>query len=221
MVHGHSRRSYLRSDGTFVKATNVRTHCRTQSQGYSFTLDRFKKGSPKDWPHKMEVASSWTEEEKERVIEALDDIPDALLDKNISGIYRLKRSKDFPNPGSSSPGNVVLYDSAFDSSRNIGQIIAHELSHQNYGQLSDKEKQDYRLATGWHTELEPDGKIYWNGRKDGYVEEDGRFSREEDYANNVEYFLYNPDKLKKVTPSAYDWIKKHFGESFKLKGGKK
>jgi hypothetical protein len=70
-------------------------------------------------------------------------------------------------------------------------------------------------------ELGPDGKIYWAGRKDGYIEVDGKNSHEEDYANNLEHFLYDPDKLKKVTPSAYDWIKKRFGDSFKLKEEKK
>ena len=70
-------------------------------------------------------------------------------------------------------------------------------------------------------ELEPDGKIYWARRKESYIEDDGGSSHEEDYANNLEHFLYNPDKLKKVTPEAYAWIRKHFGESFKLKKGKK
>lgn len=70
-------------------------------------------------------------------------------------------------------------------------------------------------------ELENDRKAYWVGRESGYVEEDGKSSREEDFANNIEHFLYDSDKLKKITPSAYDWIKKHYGEQFKLKEIKK
>ena len=40
-------------------------------------------------------------------------------------------------------------------------------------------------------------------------------------ADNLEHFLYGPDKLKKVTPEAYVWIKKRFGENFILKERKK
>lgn len=57
--------------------------------------------------------------------------------------------------------------------------------------------------------------------RNGYTKSDGDFSPEEDYANNLEHFLYSPDRLKKVTPEAYLWLKKRFGEGFKLKERKK
>ena len=37
----------------------------------------------------------------------------------------------------------------------------------------------------------------------------------------VEFYLHKSDRLKEVTPKAYDWIKKHFGKEFKLKVFKK
>ena len=167
LVLGHHRKGYVRSDGTFVKATNVKTHCRSRSRGYEYAIDKFKDGTSLNWPHKGESPRSWSEEDKERVIEALEGLPENLFVDSLSGIYRFKRSKDFP------------------------------------------------------MELAPNGEIYWEGRKSGYIEEDGKLSHEEDYANNVEHFLYDPDNLKKVTLNAYDWIKKHFGGDFKLKGSKK
>ena len=51
---------------------------------------------------------------------------------------------------------------------------------------------------------------------DGFVEKDGTESPEEDFANNVEYFLFDRKTLIKKTPTAEDWIHRKFGDKFKL-----
>jgi hypothetical protein len=171
-VRGHNRSGYVRSNGTVVGPANVKSYCKLLTKAYEYSKERFKKGVPANWPHSTEKAGAWTEGEKERIIETLEELPDVLLSDKIAGIYRLKKSKDIPNPASSSDGVIVIYDSGFDTSRNLERIVAHELSHQNYRDLSNAEKQDYRRATGWHLKLESNGKIFWVGRKDGYIEED-------------------------------------------------
>lgn len=78
---------------------------------------------------------------------------------------------------------------------------------------------EHQLEThmsGWTVTLEG-RKIISTRRKTGFVEEDGKTSIQEDFANNIEYFLYNPDKLKSLTPSIYNWIKTKYGEKFKIK----
>lgn len=45
---------------------------------------------------------------------------------------------------------------------------------------------------------------YTERRKSGYIESDGMSSADEDYANNLEHFIYNSDNLKAITPSAYN-----------------
>lgn len=220
-VKSHQRKGYTKSDGTIVRSTNVKSHCKVKTKVDDYLEARIKNGKPTSWPHKKELSTDWTEEEKQLLRESLANLPDILLSKRIGGFYRSKKSKDYPNPASSSNGIIVLYDSAFDSSRNLGEIIAHELSHQNYLDLTETERQDYGRAMGWHFELHPNRKFYLEGRKSGYVEDDGILSPEEDYANNLEYFLYNADKLKKVTPEAYSWIRKKFGEGFQLKEKKR
>ena len=157
---------------------------------------------------------------KERVIEAFDNIPKELLSKKLSGIYRMKKSNFYPNPATSADVILALYDTAFDFSKSLERIIVHELAHQNFIDLSEKERQDYRLATRYLPKIESDQKIYWVPRKVGYVAEDGKNSTTEDYANNIEYYLFDSDKLKTETPKAYDWIRKHFGSDFGLKGKK-
>ena len=65
------------------------------------------------------------------------------------------------------------------------------------------------------------GKRVFVPRMDGYVEEDGTEGPNEDFSNNIEYFLFNPKNLHERTPKVYDWIRKRYGEEFKLRGLKK
>ncbi len=221
LVKGHHRRGYVRSDGMYVRATNVVAHCKSLTKAAEYLQNLFKNGVPSDWPHKMEKPVRWTEEEKERLVEALEELPEVLFSKKLKGVYRLQKSKDHPNPATSADGIIVLYDTSFDSPFGLGRILAHELLHQSFKDMPKKDQQDYHLATGWHLKLMPNRMIYWNGRQTGYVQDDGKNSFEEDYANNLEYYLYDSDKLKKVTPSAYQWIKRRFGQNFQLKRRKK
>ena len=61
-------------------------------------------------------------------------------------------------------------------------------------------------------------KNSWISRKDGFIKDDGRISPEEDFANNFESYLFYPEKLKSVTPTAFDWIKESF-EKISLQKG--
>jgi hypothetical protein len=216
-VRSHTRKSYLRSDGTNVRQAFVKSYCKDLTASVLFIKSRVKSGIPSGWPHKKETSRPWTEEEIQRLMIAVEDFPESLLSETVAGIYRLKKSIFFPNPATSADGIIVVYDTAFEHSRNLGQIILHEVAHQNYKDLSEKLRQDYRRATGWTVALEPDGTYYWVGRKEGYVEEDGKNSHEEDYANNLQHFYFDSDTLKKVTPTAYEWFLKKFGQDFKQK----
>ena len=215
LVREHPRSGYLRSDGTWVRSTNVDSYCKVRTKAYEYSKNIFKRDRPEEWPHKNEQGSTWTEEQKDRAVDALEEHPDLLLSPKIKGIYRLKNSKDPNNPASSSEGVVVLYDSAFTDTRGLERILVHELAHQNYRELDSESLQDYRLAAGWKRKL-VDRLFYWVPRDGGYVEEDGQSSIDEDYANNIEFYLYDSAKLKNMTPKVHDWIKKHFGDSFKL-----
>jgi hypothetical protein len=83
--------------------------------------------------------------------------------------------------------------------------------------LSKSEIKDYSRATGWVPTLH--GRtVVWTGRKTGYVEKDGEYSPTEDFANNIEYYLFEPETLRAKTPTAYEWIKKTYGDKLKLKG---
>ena len=109
-VKKHHRNGYIKSDGTFVRPTEVKSHCKLLTKVTEYSEVRFKNGIPSDWPHRKELSKSWTEEEKQRLREALNGIPDILLSNKIEGFYRLEKSKDYPNPASSADGIIVLYE---------------------------------------------------------------------------------------------------------------
>lgn len=73
-VKAHSRSGYVRYDGTVVRPTFVKAYCKDYSAAYLFVKDLFK-DTPIDWPLK-EDSKVWTEAEKQRVIEALEVVPE-------------------------------------------------------------------------------------------------------------------------------------------------
>ncbi len=176
---------------------------------------------PKRWPHHKEKQKIWTDEEKERVLEALGELPEALLGKYPIDIYRMEKSATSDgNPSTSADGIIVLYDSAFDQSHNLAEVLAHKLAHENYRHLSPEDIKSYAEENGWNNPKDIGGSDIWIPTRTNYVEPDGRDSPWEDYANNVEYILFHPEKLRAKTPSAYDRIKHHFGDNFKIRGRK-
>jgi hypothetical protein len=47
---------------------------------------------------------------------------------------------------------------------------------------------------------------------------DAKIGPEEDFAVNVDSYLFQREKLKKTVPNAYAWIKNHFGDKFVVSG---
>lgn len=183
----------------------------TCSEASEFWKGKFKDGAPIGWPHKSEVKKVWSENKSQEVLRALSTIPNALWQNSIKEIYLMEKSKDFPNPASHSKGIIVLYDTAF-SSKLLSRILVHELAHEVFDNLSNKQRDDYKSVTNWFE----DGKNRVR-RSTGFVKEDGKLSVEEDFANNLEFYLFQPQRLKSVTPHAYNWINRHFGDKFNLR----
>ena len=220
VVHQHPRRAYIRADGRHFSATTVHTHCADNPLGYSIWSSRVKEGSPSNWPRAEEKAIQWSVEERERTYEALSYLPELFRDKaKIDGLYRMQRSMDFPNPATSDRMNhIVLYDTAFDESRNLSQILAHEFAHQAYYGFSPTDRTSYEMIAGWFnygTPQHPD----WRCVRGKFYKPGNETNQEEDFANNTEYFLFHPNEAQREMPSVYNWFKRHFGASFKIGKG--
>jgi hypothetical protein len=220
LVRAHFRRAYQRADGTFVSAATVESHCRDRSRIFEVWISKFTSDLPAGWPSK-ERAVSWTEEEKLRIIDALETLPDLLTSQSVRAVVRVRRSVEPHNPASiSDGGNLAIYDTAFAKDLRLARVLAHELSHRLFQSSEDTLQYSYRKATGWRLQ-EENRVLYRTRRKSGFVESDGANSPEEDFANNVEYFLFDQEKLKAVLPAAEVWLQSTFGDKLKLKGSGK
>lgn len=215
-VKAHNRRGYYRANGTFVKATSISSHCRSSRLSDKYWKNKFEVRRPADWPYDQEKSKDWTVEEVERVLDAICELPEELWKKSDYKIYRMEKSKDGHNPATSSTNILVLYDSAFNKGKTLSRILAHEFAHEIYGNLDVSDAKGYRLTTNWF-EVNKNGRRILISRKDGFVTDDGRVSPEEDFANNIEFFLFNQSNLRSKTPHAYRWIVDHFGDKFKLR----
>lgn len=168
-------------------------------------------GRPPSWPNIGERSKNWTTDEKERVLESLSVIPKQLWVPTVRNISRMDKSKDFPNPASNIPGIIILYDEAFKES--LVRYLAHELAHQLYDNFSKSEQREYQIPMNWF----PGFGNKWIHREEKYfVTDDSVLGPQEDFANNLEFFLFDFKKLKGVTEGAVRWIKDKYGDSFKL-----
>jgi hypothetical protein len=224
-VNRYYRKAYIRTDGTPVSATNVNAHCQLNPTSYNQWKNRLKSILSERWKLKKEKPRKWTIEERERVLEALASLPPELLMDSVKTIFRLEKSSLYDqNPAAGEAGEIALYESAFASKQNLTRILAHEFAHEVYRQLSNANKDEYRIAADWLLVKNPraDGgyQLVPNRDNDQYVEEDGLESLSEDFSNNIEYFLFDPETLQKKTPKAYQWIKKHFNDNFKVVKGR-
>ncbi len=221
-VRAHTQRAYVRGDGTPVSGSFHKAGCQKNPASYAVWNDRLKKGLPPKWEFKKEKSKNWTDDEKEKVLAALSDLPPILVNEIVSGIYRLKTSEKLQeNPGANFQNQIALYDAAFDKNQNVARILGHEFIHLLYQNLTFSEKFDYAKTAEWT------GNV-WNSLRDtdltlernGVVESDSKNSPEEDFANNVEYFLFNSKSLKEKSPKVHDWISKKFGDKLKLRSVK-
>ncbi len=212
-VRAHHRRAYIRADGTHVKATNVRAHCRKNQRGYEFWNPKLKPGFPQGWLRQDEKSKPWTEEEKERVLEALESIPEYLW-KKIEGIYRMgKDSSGSGNPGASENEKIALYDSAFSNKYTLAHVLAHEMAHEVYRKMDKGEVADYAAAAEWEPNQVFGGTFYRRLRdKKKFVRKNGWGGIHEDFSDNIEFYIFNPQKLKETAPKVYEWIKKNNGD---------
>jgi hypothetical protein len=179
-----------------------------------FGLKKIKDGRPNGWPSPLEKTVSWARADKEALLLALAQIPNELKNDKIQGIFRMQKSDNAGNPGSYSEGNIVLYDRAFNSNYSLARVIAHEPAHGIYENSSDKWKNGYRDALGW--KLNRYTQAYQPPKNRKFVKPEGQDSPNEDFAINVDFYLFDPSQLKATTPRAFEWIEKHFSKKFKL-----
>lgn len=192
----------------------------TPSKAYKFWASKFKSGRPEDWPFLEERTIDWQSKDIADVLHALEKIPIQLWDSDLNGIYRMNKSKNHPNPGADRDGDIVLYDPAFQNERYTERILAHELAHEKFKSFTNYQRIEYAHSTGWKIIKTKTGEEVFKAPQCCFVKPGLKNSIDEDFATNIEYFLYQPDALKKINPTVYRWIEQHFDPSFKPRGTK-
>jgi len=151
----------------------VSAHCRKNQNGYKFWQPKIRPQRPPNWPIEDQKAKAWDPGEREAVLDALAEIPPELWLESLRGIYRMRRSKGLTNQASSGGGHIVLYDSAFSKNEDLRRVLVHELAHEKFRTLSELDRTNYVLETGW--KIDQNGKIF-SPRACCYVQYDGKKS---------------------------------------------
>lgn len=196
---------------TFMCNLKCEKYCNKKCEIDSFWKKKIKDGRPTDWNMKSEKSKSWTKEEKEQLEQLLSTLPEQFKSLPLDGIYKMEKSVQIVNPGTMQDNAVVLYDAAFsDSPFNLENVIVHELAHVLYASMSKIDYKEYEKVMGWDDKLA-------SVRSGPFINSKAKDNPDEDFANNVENFLLNNEKLKNKVPTAYNWIVKKFSKDFKMK----
>ena len=199
-VRAHSVSSYTRSDGTYVSAYSRAESCRNLDENYEFrdSINPIPKGV------KTKIGP-WSKQEKALIEKLLAQLPGWLGRYKLQDILRGNIAKsNEENPATVLPGlkSIVLYDEFFKR-KNQKEILIHELAHIAVMECDLDDLESFYIASGWVTTNDkrsiPPAKVLLPDSKD---------SKSEDFANHVEVYYSNPNRLKAFNPKSYRILQK-------------
>lgn len=155
-------------------------------------------------------------DELQTIKNILSRMPRNFTPQNLKAIVRASVGVDVTSSSlaSSSDEYLILFPKAFLRPSELPRGVAHELSHFLIENEWRGLFQKYKQASGWNS-IKAGGKY----RDGDFVDFDGKFSPEEDLANNVEFYLFEPGTLKSKSPKLFDWIKTTLGATLQLEKG--
>lgn len=218
-VDAYHRNAYIRYDGVHVSATEVSAHCRRNPRGYDQWNQRLSNHRPKIWGYTKEKSKQWSTEDIQRVYTALSILPDQLLQLTDVKVHRMISSKFSENPATTNPPlkDVTLYDLAFVYKESLAQVLSHELSHILFENMAIDDKRNFAEKAGWSSKSILGKEHYLLNKNKINIKEDSRDSLEEDFANHIELYLFQPSVVKAKSNDAFIWIQNKYGKNFKIK----
>lgn len=207
-VKSHQVSKHQRND-SMVSAHPRQEHCREKWKNADKIISAFNDQKPNKWSHEEDF-KAWKKNEIEEILKIYENIPSSLQPNSVS-IHRAKKSVVKENPASTDiiTKSMVLYDIFFQS-KEKKSIVEHELSHLAYENLSYSDIIEYSNLSGWTLKSER-GKIF-DIPPEKVIKEDSKISREEDFANRLELYLSQPEKLKSYNPESYEFFRKRFSK---------
>ena len=203
-VRGHDRKAHHR-DGHYVQATKVSSYCKHYRNDGPLKL-KFRQRMPQGWSQKKEKFKKCSRKKQNKIAKALSELPPILTNVGHLKIHCAVRSVYPKNPATVAPEAkiIVLYDSVL--AKNMKRIIAHELAHILYDRLSDEEKEELYKVSLWE-----DDKKKFSPKRKKFSELDGANDPDEDFANNIEHYLFENKNFQNKFPKIHQWIKKLMG----------
>jgi hypothetical protein len=160
---------------------------------------------PNNWPWPKDQFLDLTEEEKALVATIVQKIDPSLI-QSIDGIYFLNKPKDLFSVGTESSyyeKQIIIFKRAFNDPDSLSNKIVHELGHHLHETKESKNFQNY-------------SKKFYTKKRD-FLTSDSKFNAEEDFATNFEYYINDPETLKRRLPTISKWFEKMLGSKYNLK----
>lgn len=189
--------SYKKTDGTKVSAHLRKAHCR-ELEKTNYFLD----STNQKFKNIKTNIMKWKPEEKKAVDDAIKKIPEWLKQYVLAETLRADTDGTI-NPASSIAltKTLIIFDNFFKSTNKV-QIIAHEVAHLTVLDLTEKEMKDFARASGWIIDRSKGIKT----PPKNLVKSDSNESVVEDYANHIEMYHYETEKLKRLNPKVFSLI---------------
>lgn len=190
--------TYPKKDGTIINGHIRKAHCRTVE-----LTNYFQNNSSQKFIGIKPMLKPWKPAEKKIVETYLDRIPPWLKKYSIREILRANTKENPQNPAASVAltRTLLILDPFFTASNKI-DIIVHELAHLAILDFSAVELTHFYEKAGWTRNKITNERI----PPTHLLLEDSKGSISEDFANHIEVYHGNPERLRSFNPSVFHFL---------------
>lgn len=198
-VSAHSVKGYVTTKGKRVSGYKRDESCRNSP--YSFSNFEFRDTAPIN-SNPKENFKEWKKSEISYFLKLSEKLPKLLKNIPFHALYRAHVSSFKENPAATFPDSkyIIFYDSFFQRSDSL-KVLGHEISHLLYWKMSDDQKLDFARISGWKRKR---GKIERTPLNPIYA--DSVNGPAEDFANNVEAFYFDKERLRNNNPDLLNFL---------------
>jgi hypothetical protein len=190
--------AYTKSDGIKVSAHSRNAHCRELTR-----FNYFQDSTKQTFKGIKTTLKKWTAEERKIIEDHLGKVPSWLKKYKLTEILRGDGGGNALNPAAAIPltKTLLIFDQFFKTPHQL-DILVHELSHIALHNIDPQIAIKFATASGWILERNkkpvPPQKV---------IMPDSGNSIGEDFANQIEIYHSNPEKLLQFNPHTFHIIK--------------
>lgn len=151
--------------------------------------------------------TAWKDSQLDTILEAVDDLPAHLIPFERNQYFKHYKNGYGPSASTLANATITFYDpwDDLDSSEMQMYTVIHEIGHNIGSRLNQDEDPEWLNITGW-MELDGEWKSY---RDDKQVSKYGATNPAEDFAEAFSGYRYDPERLKRISPKKYEYMKKN------------